>query len=81
MYVSIFYSQSRSNRKVGFWIFNGGLHLESFLRTQNFPQSPLLLFNRGSLLNSPGGSWDKYACFTTIASIDRADTMMMYINI
>ena len=45
LYVSVFYSQSRSNWNVGFCIFHGGLHLESFLRTQNFPQCPLLVFS------------------------------------
>ena len=47
--ISILQSISRSNWNVGFWIFNGGVHLDSFSRTQNFPQCPLLPFNRGSL--------------------------------
>ena len=56
--ISILQSISRSNWNVGFWIFNGGVHLESFSRTQNFPQCPMssTAIQSRIFVNSPRGS-------------------------
>ena len=36
-FMFLFYSQSRSNCNVGFWIYNEGFHLESFSRRKIYP--------------------------------------------
>ena len=58
--IFLFYSQypGQTGMCMGFWIFNGGVHLESFSRTQNFPQCPMssIAIQSRIFVNSPRGS-------------------------